>query len=134
MQTAVLDGLFTKRAETDDEAVRVRHEAAVLQQVRHPGIVDLRDHGEGNGRPWLNTVAVVGPALELIGTDAEALARLVASLATTLADLHDLGASHGAVDADHVLLRPDGRPVLCSLGRSATTTPIDEAAAEDVAG
>jgi hypothetical protein len=39
-------------------------------------------------------------------------------LATTLADLHDLGVKHGAIEAAHVLIDEQGRPVLCSFGRA----------------
>ena len=44
------------------------------------------------------------------------LAGLVASLATTVADLHDLGIVHGRLSADHVSSTPANRPVLCGFG------------------
>src|SRR4051812_2150028 len=132
MRTALTDGVFSKQAETEDEAARVRHEADVLGRLRHPGIVDLRETGDDDSQPWLQTAAITGPSLESLRHDESAITSLIAPLATTLADLHDLGSSHGAVDAAHVLLHHDGRPVLCSLGRSQPTSPRHEAAAGDV--
>ncbi|HEX8769687.1 MAG TPA: hypothetical protein VF711_02835, partial [Acidimicrobiales bacterium] len=43
-------------------------------------------------------------------------AGVTAALASTLADLHQLGIVHGAVAPEHVILGPDGRPVLCGFG------------------
>src|SRR5205823_14171913 len=90
--------------------------------------------GHDDERPWLHTVAITGPTLESLTQDTSAVAPLVAHVATTLADLHELGVSHGAVEPSHILLHPDGRPVLCSLGRSEGTTTGDQAAAHDVTG
>lgn len=39
-----------------------------------------------------------------------------AALATTLADLHEIGVVHLAVEPEHVLIDGDGRPVLCGFG------------------
>ena len=39
----------------------------------------------------------------------------VAKLASTVADLHQLGLVHGRIDPSHVLLGPAGRPVLCGF-------------------
>ncbi|MDQ1392833.1 MAG: eukaryotic-like serine/threonine-protein kinase [Acidimicrobiaceae bacterium] len=120
-------GEFRKRAETPEEAARLSHEAHVLTVARHPGVVELlrRD----------------GPTLALRLVDAEPLAAdtaLVAvpvgvAVATTLADLHDLGVVHGALSPDHILVDRSGRPTLCSFGRGAIdAAPDGEAAARDV--
>jgi hypothetical protein len=47
------------------------------------------------------------------------IAGLGAAVVTIVADLHDLGVCHRAIDAAHVLVDRDGRPVLCSFGRAA---------------
>ena len=41
---------------------------------------------------------------------------IVAGAASTLADLHELGITHGRIDASHVLLGDNGRPRLCGFG------------------
>ena len=68
-------------------------------------------------RPVLVTVLVEGPTLAapLALTVAE-VAGLAGALAATLGDLHDLGIVHGAVVPEHVIVSPDGRPVLCGFG------------------
>ena len=38
---------------------------------------------------------------------------VAASVASTLADLHDAGVVHGRLDASHVLVGDGGRPRLC---------------------
>ena len=43
-------------------------------------------------------------------------AGLLAALATTVADLHELGLVHGAIAPEHVIIGAGGQPVLCSLG------------------
>jgi hypothetical protein len=77
-------------------------------------------------------------AVTLRLVDAEPLAAatvgIEVALATTLADLHDLGVVHRALSPDHVLVDPAGRPVLCSFGRAAVDAePHGDDAAGDVA-
>ena len=50
----------------------------------------------------------------------------MASLATTVADLHDMGIVHGAIVPEHVLVAPDGRPVLCGFGSAGRVGDGDE--------
>ena len=65
------------------------------------------------------------------------IAGLVVALATTVADLHDLGVAHTRLTAEHVLLDHAGRPVLCGFGDAvvaADTGPLPVAVrAVDVA-
>jgi hypothetical protein len=106
-----------------DAASRLRAEAALLADIDHPGVVRALDLVEGD----------VGPALvlELLaeGDLAERLARrgrmtptevveVGVALARTLDDLHRAGLVHRDVKPANVLLREDGRPVLCDLGTS----------------
>lgn len=110
--------MFTKRGP------RVADEAAALAIAGHPGVVELVDAGDG----WLRTHMVDGaPVGELPPLSAGEVAGLAAAVATTLADLHGLGVVHGGVEAGHVLVTSDGRPVLCSLGRGGA--PADDVAA-----
>lgn len=109
--------VVAKVAGTAGEAALLENEAALLEAGRHPGVVELvgvDGHGVGS---VLLTSHVEGATLAHVGRlPVEEGAGLLAALATTLADLHDLGLVHGAVCPEHVLVGPDGRPVLCSLG------------------
>lgn len=101
--------LFEKRGD------RVEAEAAALAAARLPGVVELVDGSDGVLRTRLvkdaRSLAEMGPLTH------DEVAGILASVATTLADLHDRGVAHGGLDAEHVLVRSDGQPVLCSLGR-----------------
>ena len=78
-------------------------------------------------RPVLVTTLVPGPTLAApLALTVEEVAGVAEALAATLADLHDMGIVHGAVTPEHVLVGPDGRPVLCgfgSAGRIGETAP-----------
>ncbi|MDQ1418213.1 MAG: eukaryotic-like serine/threonine-protein kinase [Acidimicrobiaceae bacterium] len=113
-------GELHKRAETAEEAARLRREAEILAVARHPGVVELR--------------RADATELTLRLVDAEPLSAATAEIgvavATTLADLHDLGVVHGALRSDHILVDRSGRPTLCSFGRGA----IDAGAGAGAAG
>ncbi|MGH9278752.1 MAG: hypothetical protein ACRD12_11710, partial [Acidimicrobiales bacterium] len=109
-----------KTAETPDEAARLRREADLLDVAAHPGLVEVVDFADGS-QPVLRTSYVgvslaEGPPLEI-----DEVAGVAAAVASTLADLHDLGLVHAAVQPSHVLLDGDGRPVLCGLGHGGLT-------------
>ena len=125
--------VLAKVAGTADEAMRLEREARNLDAARHPGVVELVGvDGHGIGAILL-TAHVDGPTLAGVGRlPLEEGAGLLAALATTVADLHDLGVVHGAVSPEHVLLGPGGRPVLCSLGYGGSAeemSPADDVAA-----
>jgi tRNA A-37 threonylcarbamoyl transferase component Bud32 len=91
---------------------RLRHEAEVLRTFRHPGVVELVAFEDNGGVAELRTVGVDGPTLASVqGPSPADVAAVGAAVATTLADLHEAGLVHGAVDASHVILGENG-PVL----------------------
>jgi hypothetical protein len=102
-----------KLARDPEEAERLDREAAVLAAFRHPGVVRLVGHVPG-AELLTARVGERDAARSPAGDLGQALAR-TAALAALVADLHDRGLVHGAISPDHVLLTPDGRPVLCSL-------------------
>jgi hypothetical protein len=103
---------------------RAVEEAVALRAAAHPGVVGLVDSNSA----VLHTQLVEGrPLADTRPLTAEEAAGLAAAIATTLADLHDLGIVHGGVDATHVIVTDEGRPVLCSLGRGGE--PADDVAA-----
>jgi hypothetical protein len=121
-------GAVTKRGRSAAERRQLASEAALLRTLAHPGVVRLVAV-EGSDPPdALVLRRVPGGALSQLGTQPlEVIAGLGAAVATTVADLHDLGIQHRAIDAQHVLLDDQGRPVLCSFGRAQRDLPAARA-------
>ncbi len=114
--------VMAKVGASAEETARLEREADLLEAARHPGVVELVGvDGTGVGSMLLTT-HVEGPALAAVGPlPLEEAAGLLAALASTLADLHELGLVHGAVCPEHVIVGPGGRPVLCALGYGGRT-------------
>lgn len=114
---------FHKRAENAAEAEHLRQEALVLIAAQHPGVVHLLGSSDGALR------------LRLVdGILASTTSGIAVALATTLADLHEIGVVHGALRPEHILVDQSGLPVLCSLGYGRTgVDPGGPEAAADVA-
>jgi hypothetical protein len=112
-------GVVRKGARTAKERETLGREAAVLRAIAHPGVVQLIGvHGGDPPDGLLLRRETGGDLAALADEGTEVVAGLGAALATTVADLHDLGVSHGAIEPSHVLLDEQGRPVLCSFGRA----------------
>jgi tRNA A-37 threonylcarbamoyl transferase component Bud32 len=128
--------MFRKQAATPADRERLRSEAGVLMAVAHPGVVRLIA-AEGEPPDELIFGLVEGGdfgALEI--EDQEVLAGVGAAIATTLADIHDLGVVHGSIGPAHVLIDPDGRPVLCGFGsarRASSSEQLTDLAEADTA-
>jgi tRNA A-37 threonylcarbamoyl transferase component Bud32 len=132
-----IDGKTVRKvAHTSGERIRLERELTVLEQARHPGVVHLVDAEVGDDGPSALVLAAVdgGPLADAGQLSPRHVAALGAELATTLADLHDIGVIHGGLDPSHVLLDGDGRPVLCSFGRGRSRGDRDgPSPADDVA-
>jgi hypothetical protein len=124
-------GRAVKKAETRRERERLAAEAGILAAAAHPGVVRLVDVIGGSPPTALVLGRIDGPALSELGRrlDWAEVAGLGAALATTVADLHELGVVHGSVRAEHVLLDEAGRPVLCGFGAAMLCKDIEEAGA-----
>jgi hypothetical protein len=122
-----------KRSRDPVDADRLAHEADVLAVAQHPGVVELvAKERDGTGLA-LVTRFVGTHSLDTLGPiSIERAAGLIAALAETVADLHDLGIVHGRIDPSHVIIGAGGRPVLCGFaggGRIGTTPPPGPTAA-----
>ncbi|HET7523526.1 MAG TPA: hypothetical protein VFJ79_05215 [Acidimicrobiales bacterium] len=85
----------------------------------HPGVVEILATEGGSEPGALLLRKVDGSTLaERSELPAMAMARIGAALATTLADLHDIGVVHRALEPGHVLIDGSSRPVLCGFGSS----------------
>lgn len=129
--------LVTKAAPEGPAADRLRHELAVLRRVQHPGVVALIDSvdepEQDAGALVVRTRFCGSRTLATVGDlNVGRAAGLVAALATTVAELHELGVAHSRLTPDHVLLAGDGRPVLCGFG-DAQLEASEADCADDVA-
>lgn len=116
MDTSGSTPTLTKWAEGTAPRSRLAHEAALLAAVTHPGVVRFVEHRTGEERDELVTEFAGATTLaDHRPATVAGVAGLGAAIADTVADLHDMGLAHGALQADHVVLGARRRPVLCSL-------------------
>jgi hypothetical protein len=122
--------LVVKRTSGTDRVEALRREAERLRRAEHPGVVSMVRSGPTRDG-WELVLAHAGrPLSTALPLAPRTAAGIAAAVASTVADLHDLGVVHGRLDASHVLLGPQGRPVLCGLGDgTAAATRADDVAA-----
>jgi tRNA A-37 threonylcarbamoyl transferase component Bud32 len=132
-------GTILKRPSAAGDDGRLEREAALLERARHAGVVTLLDAGRDERGLWLRLEDAGGVTIETMlsagaqaGLAADGVAEvratirpLLASVATTIADLHDIGVVHGAIDASHVLVDRGGHALLCSFGRGGYDGQVD---------
>lgn len=92
---------------------------ALLLRAQHPGVVPLAGTASG-------------PRLADVDLTVEEVAAVFAVLATTLADLIDVGITLGPVDAASVVVGHDGRPVIVDLSRLAHLGAVSHTETDDV--
>jgi tRNA A-37 threonylcarbamoyl transferase component Bud32 len=122
------DGIVVKRPGVADEEPRLKKEAALLAQARHSGVVVLLDSGQDDRGPWIRLEDAGDVTLETLlagGSSTSVLLAVLTTVATTIADLHDVGLVHGAIDASHVLVDDKGHALLCSFGRGGRIEESD---------
>lgn len=139
----------TKQAPAGAGAERLRQEAAILRRAAGPGVVELLSVADLDGGAVLQTAFVGGgtlaeqvapsdqvPAPEATSADAIRGAKVAATVAATLADLHGRGIAHQRVTAEHVLVTDIDQVRLCGFADATMTPepgPCDpDAAAADV--
>ncbi|MEM7286993.1 MAG: hypothetical protein AAF480_11630 [Actinomycetota bacterium] len=121
-----------KRATGTRQRARLAHEASLLADLRHPGVVRLVEYRPGVDHDELVTeFAGAVTMADHRPADVTAVAGLGAAISDTVADLHASGIVHGALQPDHVLLGSRRQPVLCSL--SAAVAEPDPPLNDDIA-
>jgi WD40 repeat protein/tetratricopeptide (TPR) repeat protein/tRNA A-37 threonylcarbamoyl transferase component Bud32 len=93
----------------DEERARFRREAEAVARLRHPGIVQIYDVGESEGRPFLSLEFVDGGSLEqkVNGTPLQPreAARLVKAMALAMEAAHSQGVIHRDLKPANILLQ-----------------------------
>ena len=112
----ILDGAHASAR----QASRFRTEAEVFARLHHPGIVQIHEIGEHEGRPFLVLEFVAGGTLDraLAGTPmpADRAARLVETLARAVEHAHERGVVHRDLKPANVLLTENGEPKITDFG------------------
>lgn len=112
--------LVVKHREGDRDVAALQAEAELLRFAAHPGVVEMVRSEASAAAGWELTVRRV-PGADLTGVGpwtADEVAGYGAAVATTLADLHDVGVVHGRLAPEHLLVDLVGRPVICGFGHA----------------
>lgn len=110
---------FVKYGEGAQTVAALQAEAELLRFAAHPGVVEVVGSRAVPTGWELALRRVPGPDLTGAGPwTADELAGYGAAVATTLADLHDIGMVHGRLAAEHLLVDDAGRPVICGFGQA----------------
>jgi hypothetical protein len=127
--------VFEKQGRDARSAELLRHERDVLEQVRHPGLVELAPDVDLTDPPMVATFLAGRSTLaDRPPSTPTDIATAGAQVAVTLRDLHAAGWAHGAIEAGHCILGQAGGIVLCSLRRAVEISDVHHpAAADDVA-
>jgi hypothetical protein len=103
-----------------EQLARFRTEAEAVARLQHPGIVQIFEIGEHQGKPFFSLEFVGGGSLagRLDGKPlaADAAARLVEALARSVHAAHQSGIVHRDIKPANVLLTPDGQPKITDFG------------------
>lgn len=114
--------IVTKSGDRDDATAFAR-EAALLASLQHPGLVDIYEVGQTDGRPYLIMELVDGRLLSRLlreeRMDSARVAAIGAQVAAALGVAHAAGLVHRDVKPDNILVEPDGRVRLIDFGLAA---------------
>jgi CRP-like cAMP-binding protein len=112
-----------------DLHTRLRHEARILEQIQHPGVVRLLEVGAVSDRlgggtfvvmEWLpNALDRLLRAKQPRPLHVSNALRIASGVADALATVHAAGLVHRDVKPSNILLRSDDQPVLSDFGLAA---------------
>src|SRR5579871_4220412 len=95
-------GRVVTRRGGGDEATALRRTAEVLSCARHPGVPELLDVRADAGAIEIEMWLPAAAPLRTLAMSLEEVAGVTATVATTVADLHDIGIAVGAIAAEGV--------------------------------
>lgn len=111
-----------------DDPDAIRHEARVLARLEHPGVVGFLEFDDRDPPAlWMRHAGTECWEHDA-PQDPHGVIAGLASVASTVRDLHDLGIAHGNLQPAHVIISRDGRPMLCSFAVATELTPASAAA------
>jgi hypothetical protein len=107
--------------------------ARKLESLSDPGIAAVLRHDAEDMTPWLAATWIDGETVATINADTgftvdDALA-VIGQSAFALAAAHEAGVGHGRIDADHIMVRPDGSVALVGFEVAAEPSPAADLAA-----
>ncbi|WP_165226814.1 serine/threonine-protein kinase [Aquisphaera insulae] len=112
----ILDGAHSSAR----QAERFRAEAEAIARLQHPGIVQIHEVGEHDGRPFLALEYVPGGTLDRalggMPLPADRAAALVETLAPAVNHAHERGVVHRDLKPANVLLTAAGEPKIADFG------------------
>ena len=112
-----------------------QHAAKGAATLRHTNLVRILGSGQYDSSPYLVTEWVEGKSLcEMLGSSMpyKGAAAALASIADTLAYLHENGLIHRDLKPSYIIIRPNGSPVLTDPG--ITRSAIETASAFSLTG
>ena len=112
---------------TDEWRRSFDHRARALEALSDPGIATVIRHDADDEPPWLAAAWSDGETVATVTADGgvtsdDALA-VIGQAAFALAAARDAGIGHGRIDADHVVVRPDGSVALVGFAADASPSP-----------
>lgn len=111
---------------------QIRKEAAALEAISHPAVVQLLDCGEHRGFYFLVMEFVAGRTLRQVLTERSAINRegLARQLISALCAIHRAGLVHGDLKPENLMVTPDGQLRVIDFGLAAQTghNPIRDTA------
>jgi serine/threonine-protein kinase len=104
----------------EKELDRFRVEAEAVARLQHPGIVQIYEVGESEGKPFFSLEFVEGGSLAAklggVPLPARRAAELLAALAGAMDGAHQKGIVHRDLKPANVLLSADGTPKVTDFG------------------
>lgn len=96
---------------------RMEREARVLARIRHPGVIEVYDHGVSEGRPFLVMEYLRGRDLSSLPPGVAPL-EIMLTVSEALEAAHQEGVLHRDLKPENIFRTEDGRVVLMDFGLS----------------
>ncbi|HVW80097.1 MAG TPA: PASTA domain-containing protein [Mycobacteriales bacterium] len=109
---------------TDEWRTGFERRARQLEALSDPGIASVLAHDTHDQPPWIAVAYVDGITVTAMRAEDDLTAddalAVIGQTAFALAAAHGVGIGHGALDGDHVQVRPDGSVALLGFAMTAT--------------